>query len=419
MSADFHARTTCRLCDGTALETVVQLVPTPPGNRVLTAEEIAAPGPSYPLELQFCRGCWHVQLGHVVDPNILYRDHYTYVTGTSPVFVEHFRTYAQEVSARIGLRPGDLVGDIGSNDGTGLRFFKDAGMTVLGIDPATDIARAATAAGIETVAEFFNADLAGKLRAERGPAKLITSHNACAHIDDLAGVVEGVRTWLADDGVFVFEVGYFVDVYSNCWFDTIYHEHLDYHTVHPLPGFFARHGMEVVGVQRIAPQGGSIRVFVQKVGGRLPRDGSIDELIALEQRLGLDQPATLRAWNDRLLGIRAELSDLLRREKAAGKSIAGFGAPTKSTTLMMHFRIGADILDFIVDDNPLKQGRYTPGTHVPIGPSDWVYQRRPDYLLILAWNFAPSIMAKHARFTAEGGRFILPMPVPTIVAGVQ
>jgi hypothetical protein len=290
-------------------------------------------------------------------------------------------------------------------------------MKVLGVDPATDIAASANAKGIETLAEFFTEDLAAAQRERRGPARLITSHNACAHIDDLAGVVRGVTRWLADDGVFVFEVGYFVDVFSNCWFDTIYHEHLDYHTVHPLPGFFARHGLEVVQVQRIAPQGGSIRVFVQRPGGPMRPDGSIDQLVALERELGLDRAATLRAWNDRLLGIRAELGALLRREKAAGKSIAGFGAPTKSTTLMMHFGIGKDVLDFIVDDNPLKQGRYTPGTHVPIGPSDEIYARKPDYLLILAWNFAPSIMAKHARFAAGGGRFILPMPVPKIVDG--
>lgn len=408
-------RDTCRLCESRRLERVVELTPTPPGNRVLTEDETRQPAPAYPLEVHFCTDCFHVQLGHVVDPSILYRNHYSYVSGTSPVFVAHFEDYARAMVGKLGLKKGDRVVDIGSNDGTCLRFFKQAGMEVLGIDPATEIAANATANGIETLPEFFDIGVADRLRAERGPARLVTSHNACAHIDDLGGVVRGVKQLLADDGVFVMEVGYFVDVYQHCWFDTIYHEHLDYHTVAPLMGFFERLGMQVFSVERIAPQGGSIRVMAQKAGGGRVVDDSPAKLTALEAEVGVQSVAGLKKFQTKLEAVKQQLRGLLSGLKNSGKTIAGFGAPTKSTTLMMHFGLGKEVVDFIVDDNPLKQGFYTPGTHVPIGPADWMYNRRPDYALILAWNFAEPIMKKHARYQEEGGRFILPMPDPKIV----
>lgn len=406
-------RSTCRLCESTALERVVELTPTPPGNRVLTHAETTTPAPVFPLEVWFCQDCYHVQLGHVVAPEILYRDQYSYVSGTSPVFVAHLREYAQSAIARFELVPGDLVVDIGSNDGTCLGFFQRTGMTVVGVDPATEIAAAATANGIETLAEFFDRTLARRLRELRGAARLVTSHNACAHIDDLGGVIDGVCELLADDGVFVMEVGYFVDVFQNCWFDTIYHEHLDYHTVTPLRGFFERHDMELIAVERIAPQGGSIRAIAQKRGGPRSADGSIEPLVALEASLGLHEAASVRGFETRLAQTKGRLTELLTGLKRAGRSIAGYGAPTKSTTLMLHFGLGKEIVDFIVDDNPLKQGFFTPGTHVPIGPATWIYEKRPDYLLLLAWNFAEPIMQKHAAFP---GAFILPMPEPQIVS---
>jgi SAM-dependent methyltransferase len=403
------------MCAGRRLHRVLELTPTPPGNRVLTREELDQTWPAYPLELDFCRDCFHLQLAHVVDPRILYQKTYTYVSGTSPVFVQHLREYAEDAIRLHGLAPGDLVADIGSNDGTCLSFFQKAGMKVLGIDPATEIATRATAAGVETLPDFFRLELAEKLRAERGPARLITSHNACAHIDDLDSVVRGVRHWLADDGVFVVEVGYVLDVFQNLWFDTIYHEHLDYHSVAPFRTFFARHDMELVSAQRIAPQGGSIRVTAQKKGGKLKIDDSVAKLVELERTSGLQDEASFAEFAARLQRTKERLTTLLREVRAAGKSIAGFGAPTKATTLTMHFGIGADILDFIVDDNPLKQGMFTPGNHIPIGPTSLIYERRPDYVLILAWNFAASIMERQARYAREGGQFILPMPEPKIV----
>ena len=415
MNADYYLRTRCRMCDGGALERVMSLTPTPPGNNFVKAGEIGRAEPCYPLELHFCGDCHHVQLGHVVSPKILYQNDYTYVSATSSVFVRHLQEYAATMIQRFELKPGALVSDIGSNDGTCLRFFQEAGMDVVGVDPATEIANRATAKGIPTVPAFFSESLARELRAKHGPAAFITSHNACAHIDHLDDVMRGVSHWLTDDGVFVLEVGYLADVYQNLLFDTIYHEHVDYHTVAPFEKLFARTGLEMIGIQRIEPQGGSIRVMAQKVGGRFRRDTSAGELVALEKKLGLNQAETFAAFGERISGLGRELRALIGSLKAEGKSIAAYGAPTKATTLLSHFGIGAESLDFIVDDNPLKQNLYSPLSHIPVVPTAELYVRRPDFVLILAWNFARPIMSMHQRYVDEGGRFILPMPKPLLV----
>ncbi len=413
--ADLYLRTTCRMCGGADLERVLSLTPTPPGNRFLAFDELSLPEPAYPLELFLCGGCHHVQLGHVVDPRILYQRSYSYVSATSSVFVEHLRAYAAEMIGRFALRSPALVVDVGSNDGTCLRFFAEAGLTVLGVDPATEIADRATRSGVETIGEFFSYELAVRLRERCGPAAFITSHNACAHIDDLEGVLRGVRHWLADDGVFVLEVGYLVDVYEHMWFDTIYHEHLDYHTVGPFGRLFDRVGLEPLGVERVSPQGGSIRILAQRAGGPRSRDGSIEALVDLERRKGLDRPETFAEFGRRIDALGSRLRTLVGELKAKGKSIAGFGAPTKATTLLSHFRLGRETLDFIVDDNPLKQGLFLPGSHIPVVAPARLSLDRPDYLLILAWNFADPIMAAHRRYAEQGGRFVLPLPVPRVI----
>jgi len=403
------------MCDSTVLVKAVSLTPTPPGNDFLTENELGRDEPIYPLDLYFCKDCHHIQLGHVVDPQILYQKNYSYVSATSSHFVDHLKSYAEDMIERFSLKVEDLVVDIGSNDGTCLSFFKEKGMNVVGVDPAKEIANRASEAGITTVADFFGYELAVKLRKVYGAAKFITSHNACAHIDNLYDVMKGVEVWLDKDGIFVLEVGYFVDVYNNIWFDTIYHEHLDYHTVAPFEKLFTRVGMEVINVERISPQGGSIRVMVQKKGADIKRNNSVDNLIALEHKLGLNQVDTMSEFNVRIENIRDRLHKLIYSIKKEGKTIAGFGAPTKATTLMAHFGLDETMLDFIVDDNPLKQGLYTPITHIPVLSSDSIYDRKPDYLLILAWNFSLPIMKMHEKYSNDVGRFIIPMPVPKVV----
>lgn len=404
------------MCESDNLEKVMALTPTPPGNNFLRQDELVLPEPAYPLDLNFCRECHHLQLGHVVDPRILYQKDYFYVSGTSSKFVEHLQNYARDMVQRFSLEPSRLVVDVGSNDGTCLRAFQQAGMTnILGVDPATKIAKRATESGIETVGDFFSYDLAVDLRKKHGPAAFITSHNACAHIDQLDDVIRGVGHWLSDDGVFVLEVGYLMDVYENVWFDTIYHEHLDFHTVAPFKKLFARVGMELLGVQRVSPQGGSIRIMAQKVDGSRKADGSVEALIDLELEKALDKPETFVQFGLRINEVGTLLRSLIHSIKATGKTIAGYGAATKSTTLLAHFGLGKDELEFIVDDNPLKQGLFSPAAHIPVVAMEELSLRCPDYLLILAWNFAEPIMANNKKYADEGGRFIVPMPVPRIV----
>jgi hypothetical protein len=402
------------MCDAGALTQVMSLAPTPPGNALLRPVDRGRPILTYPLDLYFCADCHHVQLGHVVDPRILYQKNYLYVSGTSAPFVNHLRTYAEDMVGRFRLEAGGLVADIGSNDGTCLGFFRDRGMRVLGVDPAEGIAAAASRAGIETVTAFFSLETARELRESHGPAQFVTSHNALAHIDGLDDVVRGVEHWLADDGTFVLEVGYFVDVFQKLYFDTIYHEHLDYHTVAPFRQLFARTGMEMFAVQRVSPQGGSIRVMARKRGRSQPHDDSVDALIQLERSLGLDRPETLRSFGARIDVLGERLRALLSAIKAEGRTIAAYGAPTKAVTLLSQFRIGSEYIDFVVEDNAMKHGLILPVAGIPVLPTEELYRAKPDYALILAWNFAESIMAAHRRFKEEGGRFIIPLPEPRI-----
>jgi hypothetical protein len=254
-----------------------------------------------------------------------------------------------------------------------------------------------------------------QIREKKGAAAVVTANNVFAHIDDLASMVAGVRTLLDDDGVFVFEVSYLTDVLEKTLFDTIYHEHLSYHTVAPLVSFFAANGMELITADRVDTHGGSLRGVAQLAGGARAVASSVAACLELEDRLGLGRPWTFHDFAQRIDVLKTSLRDLLAGLKAEGRSIAGYGAPAKATTLMYHFGLSPDIIDFIVDDSPLKQGLYSPGLHVPVLPSGAIAEHRPDYLLILAWNFAQPIMANNSAFHEAGGRFIIPVPELEVV----
>ncbi|CAK0771533.1 SAM-dependent methyltransferase [Gammaproteobacteria bacterium] len=402
-------RVDCRLCGSTQLVLVFSLEPTPPANAFVPLSLRHRTQECFPLNVFLCEECAHLQLLDIVSPALLFED-YIYVSGTSPVFVRHFEEYAHALLKRFRPEPGALVIDIGSNDGTLLSFFKDAGYRILGIDPARDIAQRASERGIETLCGFFGADFAEQLRGTRGSAVLITANNVFAHIDDLAEVVRGVRRLLVPNGIFVFEVSYLLDVIENTLFDTIYHEHLDYHSVAPLVRFFASHGLEMIEAERITPHGGSLRGIVQVAGGSYSVGASVAVAIEAERLAGLDRAETFHTFARHIDALKVELGGLLRRLKSEGKRIAGFGAPAKATTLMYHFGLGPELIDFIVDDSPLKQGLFTPGLHIPVLSSAALVERQPDFLLILAWNFASSIITKNAAFHDAGGRFIVPLP---------
>jgi hypothetical protein len=411
MSATAHhkRRSDCRLCGSKDLALVFQLEPTPPANAFLKASQLNEPEEKFPLDVFFCRSCNHVQLLDVVDPELLFGN-YVYVSGTSPVFVEHFRKYAGEVLARQPKLSSGFAFEIGSNDGTLLRFFQQAGWRVLGADPAKDIAQSATESGIPTLPIFFNAEAAREIREKHGTAHAILANNVFAHIDDLKSVALGVKELLSPQGFFVFEVSYLLDVIEKTLFDTIYHEHLCYHSLGPLVGFFHALDLEVFDAERVSSHGGSLRVYVQHKGAARSLTQNVAALLELEQEFGLYREETFRKFAHQIDALGRELNSRLKALKVAGKRIAAFGAPAKATTLMHHFKMGRELIDFIVDDSPLKQGLFAPGTHIPVCPSTELYSKLPDYSVVLAWNFADSIIAKNKKYQEQGGRFIVPLP---------
>lgn len=402
----------CRLCDG-PIPCVLSLEPTPPANEFVREADLGRVQSSYPLDVCQCVNCGHVQLSDVVSPDKLFRN-YVYVSGTSPSFVDHFRRYAETMITAHGLVPGDLVVEIGSNDGTLLRFFKDAGMSVVGIDPARDIAAKATADGIPTIPSFLSPEIADDLA---GQAKLVIANNVMAHIADLRSVVRCIRRMSRPDATFVFEVSYLYDVLLNTLFDTIYHEHLSYHHIDPLVPFFNSEGMFVYDVERVSTHGGSIRVHVSMLD--LPRSERMEILRSDEQALGLHCPdfypesTPAYSWDSlktKILDIGEELRSIITVARMSGKPVIGYGAPAKATTLMYQLGLDRDHFDFIVDDNPLKIGLYSPGTFVPIMQSSAIDRAKPGLIVILAWNFASQIADKLSWYGRVGGKIIVPLP---------
>lgn len=414
MSSVIHHRSDCRACGSHNLELVFALKPSPIGDAYVTAEKVHVPQPSYPIDLYMCQGCGLAQLIDVIDPDILYGD-YIYQTASSLGLAEHFRSYADSVIGRCKLSPGSLVVDIGSNDGTLLSKFKELEMNVLGIEPASHIAAGATAKGIKTIDAFFTPYLAKQLVAEHGHAKVITANNVFANIDDLMSMATAIDVLLSSDGVFVLESSYLADLMQNLVFDFIYHEHLSSFSVKPIQALFRRVGMEVASVQRVPTKGGSLRYFIQRPGGPLGKDGSVEEMLGLEDKIGLYRKETFSAFASKIDGLKEKTRKFLAQAKSQGKSIAGFGASITGTTLIYHFEIGG-YLDYLVDDNVAKQGRYSPGCHLPVFPTTALYERKPDYVVVLAWRYAEPFIKKNHAYLDGGGAFVIPVPEFKVVA---
>lgn len=401
-------RSTCRLCNGGELTLVLPMQPSPIGDAFVPAEAKHVAQPLIPLDLYLCASCGHVQNLDIVDPSLLFRD-YLFTTGSSAGLVEHFRRYAAEVMQRFDVPAGSLVVEIGSNDGTLLRFFASAGLRVLGVDPARDIANQATDSGIPTISDFFTSSLASDIVAQHGAANLVLANNVFAHTDALADVADGIRILLDGGGVFVFEGSYLLDIVDRFLFDTVYHEHLSYHSVRPLARFFERHDLHLFDVERIASKGGSIRGFVQKAGGPHEERASVHEMIAEEDRRGLHDPQIFHDLARRITARKQDLLEHVDRARRAGKSVAGYGASPTTTTLTYQFEL-EDRLDSIVDDNPRKHGLYSPGRHLEVRPSTTLYEQGPDVVVILAWQYADAIIAKHEGYLENGGEFLIPLP---------
>jgi len=405
---DYKTRFNCRLCNSSNLISVLKLESTPPANAFVTKEECIKEQEKYPLKLFFCNNCNHVQLTDVVDPSELFSN-YVYVSGTSPVFVNHFKNYAKTIIKDYSPDLNKYVLDIGSNDGTLLKFFKKMGYKVIGVDPAEEISKKANEDGIFTLNGFFDLEMAEKIKDKYSNASLITANNVFAHCDDLSGITDAVSKLLTPEGLFVFEVSYLVDVYQKTLFDTIYHEHLSYHSVTPLIKFFENKGMTLIDVLKMNTHGGSIRCVIKNTSNAEVKK-SVENFVNLEKSLAFHESNTFIKFSNKIEERKKELCDLLKKIKADKKSIAGFGAPAKATTLMYEFGLNNDILDFIVDDSPLKQGLFSPGLNIPVFSSSQIETLKPDYLLILAWNFADSIIKNNQKFIESGGKFIIPLP---------
>ncbi len=403
----------CRSCGAPALTPVLSLGSTPLANSLLTAEQLDGPEPVYPLDLAFCRDCTLVQITETVPPEKLFSQ-YLYFSSFSDTMLAHARRLAERLIESQGLGGSHLVVEVASNDGYLLQNYKRAGVPVLGIEPAANVARVAREErGVPTLCEFFGEPLARKLRDEGKRADVIHGNNVLAHVADLNGFVRGLALVLQDTGLAVIEVPYVKDMIDRCEFDTIYHEHLCYFSLTALYHLFGRHGLAIVDVERLPIHGGSLRVFARREGAGVAE--SVRRLLAEEEEWRVGSAGFYETFGERVKRLRRDLLGALSDLKAQGKRVAAYGASAKGSTLLNYLGIGRETLDFVVDRSTVKQGYYTPGTHLPIYGPEKLLAEMPDYVLLLTWNFEEEIMEQQAEYRRRGGRFIVPIPEVRVV----
>lgn len=404
----------CRICKSDKLFPFLDLGAMPVPNGFLKKEALNEDEPRYPLATCVCESCWLVQLTHVIPPEQMFSN-YLYIPSTSSTMLDHFNTLALKVIERFRPRVDDLIIDIGSNDGTLLNFFRKRGLSVLGIDPANNLAQLARMKGVNTINSLFTASLAKEMASKGVRPKVITATNVIAHIHDIHDMCEGIKTLLAEEGVFVMEFPYLVDLLQSNEFDTIYHEHLSYFSLSPLISLFDQHGLMIFDLFRSSVHGGSIRVFVGRKNSIHKISIALEKQLEDEKNLNLDSRKPYQEFAERVAININQLSEVLRGIKAEGKRIIGYGASAKGNVLLNYGRISNDLIEYIVDSISYKQWMYTPGTHIPIYPEEKLEQDNPDYVLLMAWNFKDEILKKQAKFREAGGRFILPVPQVQII----
>jgi SAM-dependent methyltransferase len=406
----------CRSCGKGNLELILSLGRTPLANALLTVDQLGQAEETYPLDLAFCPDCTLLQITETVSPEKLFRE-YLYFSSFSDTMLKN----AQEIAARLivsrKLSSSSLVAEVASNDGYLLQYYKQAGIPVLGIEPAVNIARAAQEKrGIRTICEFFGQELAQQLSEGGEQADIIHANNVLAHVANLNDFVAGLNSLLQDKGIAVIEVPYVKDMIDRVEFDTIYHEHLCYYSLTALNNLFSRHALRIVDVEPIQIHGGSFRIFACRDRGQeLTAKPIVQQMIQDEAKWGVGQAAFYQDFGAKIEQLRANLLQLLSELKGQGKHIAGYGASAKGSTLLNYFGIGCEVLDFVVDRSTVKQGLYTPGTHLPIYAPEKLLESMPDYTLLLVWNFADEVLAQQAEYRRHGGHFIIPIPELKVV----
>lgn len=402
----------CRSCASERLVQVLDLGETPLADALVKPENVDQTEAVYPLQTVYCEDCGLVQIRETVPPDVLFCQDYPYYSSFSEALLKHSKINVDEIIERRSLGPEHLVVEIASNDGYLLKNYREQGIPVLGIDPAAGPAERAQAIGVDTLVDFFSPALAKQLAAEGKQADVIHANNVLAHVADTNGIVSALATLVKDDGVIVIEVPYVKDLIEHVEFDTIYHEHLCYFSGIALDKLFRRHGLYLNDVRKLTIHGGSLRLFIEK---REAVGDSVKELLAIERAEGLDTSAYYQGFAQRVDTLKQDLLKLLGDLKAQGKTIAAYGAAAKGATMINYVGVGSDMVDFVVDRNTYKQGMYMPGQKLPIYSPDKLLEDMPDYLLILAWNFADEIRAQQAQYAERGGKFIVPVPTPTIL----
>jgi SAM-dependent methyltransferase len=388
----------------------VDLGVSPLANSFLEPEDLDRPETFYPLKAYLCEGCFLVQLPEAARPKEIFTD-YAYFSSYSTSWVEHARRYAEMAIGRFGLGPESLVVEVASNDGYLLRHFRERGLPVLGIEPAANVARAAEAAGIPTRNEFLTLESARELAAEGVRADLLVGNNVLAHVPALNDFVAGLKTLLAPSGVATLEFPHLLQLMAENQFDTVYHEHFSYFSFHTVRRVFAAHGLHLFDVEELPTHGGSLRIFARHGEGPAGAvAGRVDELLARESEAGLLDPASYDAFQERVRATKRRLLLFLLEARERGERVAGYGAPAKGNTLLNYCGVGTDLVELTVDRSPHKQGRYLPGTHIPIAAPERLREERPNYVLILPWNLREEIVEQMADVRSWGGRFVVAIP---------
>ncbi|HUU90143.1 MAG TPA: class I SAM-dependent methyltransferase [Phycisphaerae bacterium] len=404
----------CRFCDAELSETFVDLGMSPLSNAFLTADRLEAMEPFYPLHAQVCGRCFLVQLQAFERPESIFGD-YAYFSSYSDTWLAHCRAYVETVLERCPLPPGGRVVEIASNDGYLLQYFQQRGIEVLGIEPARNVAQAAVAKGIPTETVFFGTETARRL-VERGlGASLLVGNNVLAHVPDLNDFVAGLKILLDPDGILTMEFPHVARLMEFNQFDTVYHEHFSYFSFRTAEQVFHRHGLTLFDVEELPTHGGSLRIWGCHAEAARPKEERVGRILAFEAERGLDGLEPYRAFGEQVKRAKRDILAFLIDARRQGRTVVGYGAPAKGNTLLNYCGIRTDLIDFTVDRSPEKQGKFLPGTHIPVYAPERIAQVKPDYVFILPWNLRDEITGQMGHVREWGGRFVVPIPTVEVI----